>query len=143
MKPFNLAEALDGAFLITRNGEHNYLEIIKHNPDIHSIKVKSCIIKNSDIKNCKRSIYHYGNDGKSAQYGFDYDLFMQEYSDLEEKFTDNSLIITCEKCFNANQNLLYKIQRMEEEIKSLNKKIQQIKIIGENLISVCSKEYMP
>lgn len=134
MKPFNLGEALKFASLITRDGKYKNVKILNVDP------------KNKDYPLISNMGYEkYTLEGKfiidSAK--SDLDLFMQEDSDLEEKFTDNSLIITCEKCFYANQNLLYKIQKMEEEIKSLNKKIQQIKIIGENLIAVCSKEYMP
>lgn len=139
MKPFNLAEALNGAPLITRDGRDK--NVILRNVIIGAKHPLISEIVNLDGSLSHQSYYLNGKLTKDEE--FDKDLFMKEDSDLEEKFTDNSLIITCEKCFNANQNLLYKIQRMEEEIKSLNKKIQQIKIIGENLISVCSKEYMP
>jgi len=134
MKPFNLEEALKFAPLITRDGKYK------------NVKILNVDQKNKDYPLISNMGYEkYTLEGKfiidSAK--SDLDLFMQEDSDLENKFKDTSLILTCEKCISANQNLLYKIQRMEEEIKSLNKKIQQIKIIGENLISVCSKEYMP
>ncbi|TXG83419.1 MAG: hypothetical protein E6R13_03900 [Spirochaetes bacterium] len=112
MKPFDLKAALEGALLITRNREHKNLKVYEVNLGEVNLGINNYLTVKYESLNQYKT---YTLDG--AYYNLvqsNYDLFMQEDSDLVEEVEEKEKTESLKKIVNELKDFKIKLDEMIE-----------------------------